>query len=154
MTVVVALVAFSLSQAPTPHTLSGTLSAHVKNERFQVVTSIRGLPLGVREALQSLFGGYTLELAEPGREFQATGGVGTPILPIRRMAAAGCSMDHCLVYYERGGNPRTWYVLLYNWTPAATRLESGGLAPAGLTSITEVLKAVLSGAIKGPVKVW
>ena len=63
-------------------------------------------------------------------------------------------MDHCLVYYERGGNPRTWYVLLYNWTPAATRLESGGLAPAGLASIDEVLKAVLSGAIKGPVKVW
>ena len=154
MNVLAAVVAFSLSQSPTPHTLSETLSAHVRSERFQMVSSIRGLPLGVREALQSLFGGYTLELAEPGREFQAAGGTGTPILPIRRMAAAGCSMDHCLVYYERGGNPRTWYVLLYNWTPAATRLESGGLAPAGLASIDEVLKAVLSGAIKGPVKVW
>src|SRR5262245_8071527 len=52
-------------------TLSEALRVHVRNERFDIVTSIRGLPLGVRDALQTLFGGL-LDIAEPGAEFQVT----------------------------------------------------------------------------------
>jgi hypothetical protein len=36
----------------------------------------------------------------------------------------------------------------YDW------LEVGGLAPRGLTSIDEVRNAILSEAIKGPIKIW
>lgn len=142
------------SQAAAPVLLSGALRAHVTNERFGMVTSIRGLPLGVRDGLQTLFGSQTLDIAEPGTEFQVTGVIVNPKLPIRRLVAAGCSTDHCLVYYERGGIARTWQVALFHWTPETTRFEWGGIAPGGLATIDAVRSAILSGAIKGPPKFW
>ena len=141
-------------QASPPAVLSAALRDHVKTERFEVVTSVRGLPLGVREALQGLFGSGSLDIAEPGAEFQATDVVVNPKLPTRRLVAAGCSTDHCLVYYERGGIAHTWYVALFRWTPGATRLEWGGNGPGGLATIDRVRNAVLSGEIKGPPKSW
>jgi len=45
-------------------------------------------------------------------------------------------------------------VALFHWTPAATRFEWGGTAPNGLATIEDVRKAVLSGAIKSPNKLW
>ena len=134
--------------------LPEALRAHVKDERLQIVTSIRGLPLGVRNELETLFGSHSLDIAEPGGAFQATARAGTPPLPTRRLIAAGCSYDHCLVYYERGGGPLTWKAALFHWTPGATRLEWGGTAPGGLKSIDDVRKAILSGAVKSPNKVW
>ena len=134
--------------------LSGGQRAHLKEERFQPVTSVKGLPLGVREALQSLFGSSSSDLAEPGAELQSTDVVNNPKLPARRLVAAGCSGDHCLVYYERGGLARTWYVTLFHWTPAATRLEAGGVAPSGLRTFADVQNALLAGRIKGPATVW
>ena len=142
------------SQALAPLTLPEGLRAHVKAEEFGIVTSIRGLPLGVREGMQALFGSPTLDIAEPGAEFEVAEVIGTSKLPKRRLLVAGCSDDHCLVYYERGGREHTWHVALFHWTPAVTRFEWGGLAPRGLTSVDAVRKAALSGAIKGPIQVW
>ena len=142
------------SQAPTAAALSDTQRAHVKDDRFQIVTSIRGLPLGVRDGLQMLFGSQSLDIAEPEAEFQATDVRSNPSLPIRRLVAAGCSTDHCLVYYERGGIAHTWQVALFHWTPGATRFEWGGTAPASLATLDEVRKAVLSGAVRSPNSVW
>ena len=141
-------------QATSAVALSEALRAHLKSERLDIVTSIRGLPLGVRDGLQTLFGGQALEIADPGAEFQVTDVVGTPKRPIRRLVAAGCSTDHCLVYYERGGSAHTWQVALFHWTPSATRFEWGGAAPGGLATIEDVRKAVLSGAIKSPNSLW
>jgi hypothetical protein len=141
-------VAAAGSQATTSGTLSTELRAHVRDGRFGIVTSLRGLPLGVREALQALFGSRTLDIAEPGAEFQRTDVIVDPKLPIRRLVAAGCSTNRCLVYYERGGFAHTWHVALFHWTPAATRFEWGGSAPGGLKTIDDVRKAILSGAIK------
>lgn len=139
--------------AAVPAALSGALLAHVKAERFSLVTSIRGLPLGVRDGLTALFGTQGLDIAEPGAPFQVTDVVGIQRLPNRRLVAAGCSVDHCLVYYERGGLAHTWHVALYHWTPAATRFEWGGVAPGGLATIDDVRNAVLSGAITGSARV-
>ena len=140
------------SQAPSA-ALTEALRARVKDEGFGIVTSIRGLPLGVRNGLQALFGSQTLDIAEPGAEFQATDVIVNSTLPARRLVAAGCSPAYCLVYYERGGIAHTWHVALFHWTPAATRFEWGGVAPGGLTKIDDVRKAVLSGAI-GPAGFW
>jgi hypothetical protein len=135
--------------------LAEELRAHVKNDRFQVVTSIRGLPLGVREELQKMWGSQTLDIAEPGDQFQRTRASGDSKLPTRRLIAAGCSNDvYCLVYYERGGSAHTWHVMLFHWRPAETRFEWGGTAPSGLATIDDVRKAVLSGAIKSPGTLW
>jgi len=142
------------NQAAPPTVLSEALRAHVKDGRFGIVTSIRGLPLGVRHGLQTLFGSQSLDIAEPGAEYQATDVVVNPKLPIRRLVAAGCSTDHCIVYYERGGLAHTWHVVLFNWTPEATRLEWGGSAPGGLATIDDVRKAILAGAIKAPAPFW
>lgn len=142
------------SQTLAPLALPEPLRTHVKSEDFGIVTSIRGLPLGVRDALQTLFGSNTLDIAEPGAEFQATAATGPTKLPTRRLLVAGCSEDHCLVYYERGGPERSWHLALFHWTPSATRFEWGGIASRGLTSVDAVRKAALSGAIKGPNHVW
>jgi hypothetical protein len=142
------------SQAVPPAALSGELRAHVRDERFGIVTSIRGLPLGVRDGLQKLFGSPSLDIAEPGSAFQVKEVVGNSKLPTRRLVAAGCSYDRCLVYYERGGVVHTWRVALFHWTPDATRFEWGGTAPGGLVTIDDVRRAILSGTIKGPAGFW
>jgi hypothetical protein len=142
------------NQAPAHVALPEALRTHVKDDRFQIVTSVRGLPLGVRDELQKLFGTPDLDIAEPGAEFQATDKIRNPRTPIRRMVAAGCSTRYCLVYYERGGIAHTWQVALFHWTPAATRFEWGGAAPGGFKTIDDVRKAVLSGAMKSPNKIW
>ena len=136
--------------------LPGALRTHLQAEQFALVTSLRGLPLGVRDQLQKMFGVQTLDIAEPGAAFQATDILVTPRLPIRRMVAAGCTNDHhCLVYYERGGIAHTWHAMLFRWTPDETRFEWGGAAPGGLKTIDDVRKALLSGAIKGsPTGPW
>jgi hypothetical protein len=146
---------FGGSQATVSVALSGTLRAHIQDGRFGIVTSIRGLPLGVREGLQALFDSQTLDIAEPGAEFQGTGVAVNPQFPIRRLVAAGCSTDHyCLVYYVRGGVAHTWHVALFRWTPAATRFEWGGTAPGNLPTIDDVRNAILSGVIKGQAGPW
>jgi hypothetical protein len=138
-----------------PAALSSALRTHVQNERFEIITSIRGLPLGVRDRLEAMFGGGSLDIADPGAEFQGTRAAVDSKLPLRRLIAAGCSRDHhCLVYYERGGSDRTWHAVLFHWTPNATRVEWGGTAPGGLTTIEEVRKAVLSGGSRGQARFW
>ena len=42
------------SQAAPPGTLSAALRTHLQNEEFAIVTSVRGLPLGVREEMQTI----------------------------------------------------------------------------------------------------
>ncbi|NOT28547.1 MAG: hypothetical protein HOP16_20895 [Acidobacteria bacterium] len=146
--------AYGRQATPPPVELSEALRAHLKNDRFAIVTSVRGLPLGVRNSWQMLFGSTTLDIAEPGENFGINDLNGDSRLPPRRMVVAGCSTDHCLVYYERGGADHTWRVLLFHWRPDTTRIEWGGLAPRGLTSIDEVRKAVLGGEIKEPATRW
>ncbi len=149
-----ALAATALAQVPVSPTVAAPLRAHVRNERFQVVSSVRGLPLGVREELQRMFGSSAMAIAEPGAPFQFTDVITDPTLPIRRMNLAGCSQEYCLVYYERGGISHTWYAVLFRWTPDRTRVEVGGTAPAGLRTVDELRDTVLSGALKGPGRYW
>ena len=142
----------ALSQ-PTSGPLSATLRNRVQNGKFDVITSIRGLPLGVRDEMTKMFGG-TLDIAEPKSDFQRTGAALSQ-LPSRRMVAAACSTDFfCFIYYERSGSTPTWRVALFRWTPDETRFEWGGTAPGGLATHDDVRKAILSGAIKGQAGGW
>ena len=135
-------------QTPAANVLPAPSRTHLNDDRFGIVTSIRGLPLGVREELPTLFRSSSLDIAEPGAAFRATDVIREPNLPARRLVLAACSIDHCLVYYERGGIAHTWHVMLFHWTPAATRFEWGGIAPGGLKTIDELRKAALSGTIR------
>ncbi len=149
----VSVVAAVAQPAVAPR-VAASLQAHVRDERFQAVTAVRGLPLGVREELQRMFGSSAMAIADPGAPFQVTDVIADPSLPIRRMSVAGCSQDHCLVYYERGGIAHVWHVVLFHWTPEATRVEAGGIAPAGLRTVDDLRAAVLSGALKSPGRYW
>ena len=152
--VTLSLAVMAGSQAVSPEAMPAALRAHVNDESFGLVTSLRGLPLGVRDALQKLFDSHSLDIAEPWAEFQASEASVNSTLPVRRLVAAGCSSDHCLVYYERGGRARTWRVALFHWTPAATRFDWGAAAPGSLATIDDVKKAVVSGRIKGHAAEW
>ena len=112
------------SQATSAVSLSASLRAHINDERFQVVSSIRGLPLGVRDGLQSLFGSQSPDIAEPGAPFQVTSD-GQSEAADSKARRCGCSADHCLVYYERGGIAHIWQVALFHWTAAATGSQLG-----------------------------
>jgi hypothetical protein len=146
--------AVAASQTAVPGALPGPLRDHVRDERLEVVTSIRGLPLGVRDGLQTLFASPTLDIAEPAAEFERADVSPGSKPPIRRLVAAGCSNDHCLVYYERGGGGHSWRIALFHWTPAETRFEWGGGARGGLATIADVRKAVLSGMAATTVTSW
>lgn len=135
-------------QAP-PGALPPAVRTLVQNGNFAIVTSLRGLPLGIRDALPTLFGTTSLDIAEPDAAFERTGNASASGLPTRRMVAAGCTRNDCLIYYERGGSAPTWHVALYHWTPDETRFEWGGSAPGGLKSIDDVRKAILAGAVTG-----
>lgn len=147
-----AVVANNLFADPAP--LPPALRDLVRDARFQIVTSIRGLPLDVRGELQKLFGSGTLDIAEPRAPFQATDIIVDPTLPNRRLVAAGCTIEYCLVHYERGGFAHTWHVALFHWTPDATRFEWGGTAPGRLPTIDDVRKAILSGVVQGTPAFW
>jgi hypothetical protein len=134
--------------------LPGTLRAHLEAERFDTVTSIGGLPAGVQDTLRRLFGSASLDIAEPGAEFQRAADAAGGKRPSRRLVAAGCSSDHCLVYYQRGGAAPAWRVALFRWAPDASRFEWGGAAPAGLAAIDDVRNAVLTGQVESPERSW
>ena len=135
--------------------LPDALRAHLQNGRFDVVTAVRGLPLGVRAELQTMFNSPTLDIAEPDAPFRSAGHAADPVLPLRRLVAAACSYRDCLVYYERGGGTEpAWRVALFHWMPSGTQFEWGGTAPGGLATIEAVRSAVLSGAIKASTAPW
>jgi hypothetical protein len=159
---VVAVAAFTILGAWVLHSqpksseagLTPALRDHLRSERFAPLTTVAALPASVRKALSDLFGSGTLDMADPGQPFQATDVMVTPRLPGRRLIAAGCSPEHCLVYYERGGFAHVHQILLFSTADAAARLVHGGVAAAGLADLDQVRDALLSGKVTGGSKYW
>ena len=136
-------------QPPDASLATDALRTHLRSERFSPLTTVAALPAGLREALSELFNSKTIDMADPGAPFQATDVMVTPRLPPRRLTAAGCSADHCLVYYERGGFAHVHFAVLFKVSPAGTRLEFGGLAAGGLSDVEAVKDALLAGKVAG-----
>jgi hypothetical protein len=134
--------------------LSAALRGHVRTEQFAPLTAVGGLPDAVRGTLKELFGGRSLDLAEPGAPFQKTDVLVLPRLPSRRLILAGCSADHCLVYYERGGFDHVHHIVLIQTDGTTARLEGGGLASGGMRTLDQVKTALLSGKVLGGSKYW
>ena len=122
------------------------------DERFDVVSSLNGLPAGVRAELRMLFNSKTLDIDDAGTNLRPTPQAARA--KSRTLVAAGCSRDDCLLYYELAGNTRRWRVVLIHWTPEVTTLEWGGAAPGNLSTTDEVRSALLSGRIKGSAGPW
>jgi hypothetical protein len=155
MTLILAGAGVTWAQTERPSAaLPAALRGHLRTEQFAPVVKVGDLPEDVRGALKELFGGRGLELAEPGAPFQKTDVLVLPRLPSRRLIHAGCSADHCLVYYERGGFDHVHHIALVRFDGTSARLEGGGLASAGLRDLDQVKNALLSGKILGGSKYW
>jgi hypothetical protein len=140
----------AVQTASQPTSVPDALRAHLRDERFSPLTTTGAFPPGLRQGLQALFGGTTLDMAEPGARFQATDVMVTPRLPARRLVAAGCSADHCLVHYERGGFAHVYYIVLFETSAATARFEWGGPGPGVPAGGLEAVKdALVSGKVVG-----
>ena len=139
---------------PSATVIADALRTHLRGERFSPLTTVAALPAGLRQALSELFNAPTLDMADPGAPFQATDVMVTPRLPARRLVAAGCSADHCLVYYERGGFAHVHQIVLFGKADTAFRFVEGGVAPGGLADLEQVKDALMSGKIVGGSKYW
>jgi len=134
--------------------VSAALRSHLRSETLTPLATVGALPASVRNALQGLFKEKSLALAEPGAPFQVTDVViGTP-LPFRRLIAAGCSSDHCVVYYERGGIDHSFRIVVFTLDGATARLEYGGLCAGGLANLDAVKDALLKGRVIGQTEFW
>lgn len=151
--VLFALVAAGTARAGDSGGLRRGLRGHLRGESFVAVPGVAALPAGVRDALQALWHSPRFEVAEPGAEFQVTDVILKPNLPIRRLVLAGCSADHCLIYYERGGIAHTHLVVLLR-TKDAVRFDWGGVAPPDLADLVQLKDAVISGKVRGDTGPW
>jgi hypothetical protein len=120
---------------------------HLRAETLGPVARVSTLPLPVRELLQSLFKTTTLEMADPGADFQATDVIRTPGLPFRRLVLAGCSADHCLIEYEKGGIAHTFDTMLIAVSPKQATLQWGGWGGAGVRTLAELKDVVIQGGL-------
>ena len=137
--------------APPAGGVPAALLDRVKAETFAPVATVAALPASVRQGLAQLFG-ETLRMAEPGARFQATDVIGPERLPFRRLIAAGCSADHCLVHYEKGGFAHLYYVTVFRNAGAdakGAKFEWGGTSGGGLANVDAVKDAVLTGKVVG-----
>jgi hypothetical protein len=151
--ILVALLAAVTAWSEETVALPAPLRSHLRGEKFVAVSGVAALPADVRDGLQALWQSSNFEMAEPGTEFQATDVILKPNLPIRRLDLAGCSVDHCIIYYERGGIAHTYTVVLFR-TKSPVRFEWGGAAPRDLVDLAQVKAAVLNGTVRGASKYW
>ena len=95
-------------QARATGALTQELRRHVLDDRFDVVSSLNGLPAGVRAELRMLFNSKTLDIHDADTKLRAT--VQVAGAKSRTLVAAGCSRNDCLLYYELAGSTRGWRV--------------------------------------------
>ena len=137
-----------------PHGVPEQLRAHIGAETFTPLAGVGALPDPVKAALAQLFGTKSLDLAEPGAPFQATDMVVDPRLPWRRLIAAGCAADHCLVHYERGGFVHVYQVVVLSRQGDGVRFVWGGAVGGPIPNVHGVKDALATGKVLGQTKYW
>ena len=136
------------AQTPVPAALSDAVRAHLRGDTLAPIAHVAELPKLVQEALRANFSSPKLEMADPGQPFQATDVIMDASLPIRRMIAAGCSNDHCLIHYEQGGIAHFYRVLLVSVSRTSAKVEWNGMSGGPTPNIADVQAQVVSGKIK------
>ena len=134
--------------------LPDSVRVQLRTAKLMPIASVTALPELARLGLAALFRSTQLEMADPDGEFQVTDVVTKPNLPARRLAAAGCSAEHCIIYYERGGIAHTWTVVILKIQKSPAEFVWGGSAPRGLADLAAVREALLNGRVDGRRNYW
>lgn len=149
------LVLSALAIRPAPATGEpGDAETQLKTMALKPVATIVELPAAVQAGLARLFGQVKLDMAEPGAEWQVTDVIMKPNLPVRRLVAAGCSNEHCLIYYERGGIAHIWTVVMLRLDGPGADIVRGWAAPSGLGPVHQVQQAVAAGKLRTQTRFW
>lgn len=148
----------ALSVLPSPSAQAagepGDAEARLKTMVLQPVATVAELPAAAQAGLARLFGQAKLDMAEPGAAWQVTDVVMKPDLPGRRLVAAGCSNQHCLIYYERGGIAHVWTVVMLRLDGPGAGFVQGWAAPSGLGPVHQVQQAVAAGKLRAQTRFW
>ena len=135
-------------QTPAAAPLSATVRDHLRADTLAPIAHIAELPKLVQDALRANFSSPTLDMADPGQQWQVTDVVMDPKLPMRRLISAGCSSDHCLVHYEQGGIAHFYRVLLISVSKTAAKVDWSGMCGGPMPNVAEVQAQVVAGKIK------
>ena len=135
-------------QMPAAAALSASAREHLRADTLAPIAHAAELPKLVQDALKANFSSPTLQMADPGQEWQATDVVMNPNLPTRRLISAGCSSDHCLVHYEQGGIAHFYRVLLISVSKTAAKVDWSGMCGGPMPNVAEVQAQVVAGKIK------
>jgi hypothetical protein len=161
---------------PEPVKVPGALRKHLRKERFAPVARIAGLPEGVKEWLRGLSRRRAAErarmwallpedvrpprkdwvaedavpMADPGEDFERSDAIMDPRLPTRSLVSAGCSADHCLLFYRQGGYALTSHVALFRLASDGAVLESGGILTRWARDLDEARSELLAGRVRHP----
>lgn len=130
--------------APAPLVLPDAVRTHLKTETFAPVVHVADLPKPVQDALKTFFDTKTLDIADPGKDFQATDVIMTPDLPIRRLIVAGCAADHCLVHYEKGGFAHSYEIAVVSINKTGASVQSHQLTNGALGTLADVKSEVVN----------
>jgi hypothetical protein len=148
----------ALMHTPAPQTqpagLPEPLRAHIGGEAFAPLTTVAALPKGLKDELARLFREKSLQLADPGAPFNATDVVGPKLLPFRRLIAAGCAGDHCLVHYEKGGFAHVYQVVVLSRQGDTLRFVWGGSVAGPIPSVQAVRDALAAQKVLGQKDYW
>jgi len=106
---------------------------HLLDGQFTVVTSTAAMPQSLKNAFTVISGGRQFEMADAGKDYQATDFVVKSGLPSRRLILAGTNGEKWFIHYEHGGRGHYYAVVVFAIEPqgVAEFLWGGeGIAPA------------------------
>lgn len=104
--------------APVFHKLSHGEKAHILDRDFSIVKKVDRLPDALKSAFAQLASESDFKMANPGEKYQETDFISEPGLPWRRLLFAGISNDRYFIHYEKGGMGHSFYVAIFNVSPA------------------------------------
>jgi hypothetical protein len=97
--------------------LSTPEKQHLLDGEFALVTTTAAVPQSLKDAFAAITGEPHFELADAGKEYQATDFIVKPGLPSRRLILAGGNGEKWFIHYEHGGRGHNYAVVVFRKKP-------------------------------------
>lgn len=90
---------------------------HLLDGQFTLVTSTAAMPRSLKNAFAVISSARQFEMADIGKDYQATDFVVKPGLPSRRLIFAGTNGEKWFIHYEHGGRGHNYAVVVFTANP-------------------------------------